>query len=391
MQTVEPPVRTRSGRAAAWVLAAKDVRRGVRSKALILTAVVGPLALGLIMALAFGGTSGPSATIAVVDLDRTPTSAGVISVLREQFRDGPVQLVTDLSDASAAVSDEQVDAALVIPVGYAASLATAPEPLQVVRNSQRAIPGEIAAAIAGEIAAQSDLIRAATSTVAAIDRDAPSVLDATELRPAISVDVGDLGRAFNAPLYFGPLTIFLFLGLGGAARSLVREDREGTLARIRSTSVSPRALVLGSALGVLIQGALAAGTVYLVSTVAFRARWGSPAEVVVVLLALVVSLSGLSALIVAVSRTEAQAEGWTNALAFTFGILGGAFFGGAQFPGLLGSVGALTPNAIAMRALVELGPGRRDLFEVLPLLLALVAIGAVGLAVGSQLMVRRLR
>jgi len=58
---------------------------------------------------------------------------------------------------------------------------------------------------------------------------------------------------------------------------------------------------------------------------------------------------------------------------------------------LLGAVGSLTPNAIAMRALVELGPGRRDLLEVLPLLVALVAIGVVGLAVGSQLMVRRLR
>ena len=391
MQTVEPPVRTRSGRSAAFVLAAKDVRRGLRSKALILTAVVGPLALGLIMALAFGGTSGPSATIAVVDLDRTPTSAGVISVLQEQFRDGPVELVTDVGDASAAVTDERVDAALVIPVGYAASLVTAPEPLQVVRNSQRAIPGEIAAAIAGEIASQSDLIRAATSTVAALDRDATSVVDVAEVRPAISVDVGDLGRAFSAPLYFGPLTIFLFLGLGGAARSLVREDREGTLARIRSTSVSPRALVGGASLGVFIQGVLAAGTVYLVSTVVFRARWGSPVEVIVVLLALVVSLSGLSALIVAVSLTEAQAEVWTNALAFLFGILGGAFFGGAQFPGLLGAVGSLTPNAIAMRALVELGPGRRDLLEVLPLLVALVAIGVVGLAVGSQLMVRRLR
>jgi ABC-2 type transport system permease protein len=103
----------------------------------------------------------------------------------------------------------------------------------------------------------------------------------------------------------------------------------------------------------------------------------------------VVALSGLSAVITAVSRTEAQAEGWTNALAFLFGVIGGAFFGGAQFPGLLGAVGSLTPNAIAMRALVELGPGGQDLASVVPLLLALLAVGAVGLLIGTRMMVRR--
>ena len=373
----------------ALVVAGKDLRRGLKSRSLILTSVVGPLVLDLIMALAFGGAGGPSATIAVVDLDRTPTSQGVLGVLSEQLDDGPVTLRTDVADARQAVADEQADAALVIPSGYEASLATSPVPLQVVRNSQRAIPGEIATAIAGEIASQSDLIRAATSTVVAIDAAVPPLADIQQLRPAITVDIGDLQQGFNAALYFGPLTIFLFLGLGSAARNLVREDREGTLARIRSTPISPQSLVTGTSLGVLAQGVLAALVVYGVSTVAFGARWGRPVEVVTVLVALVVALSGLSAIITALSRTEAQAEGWTNAMAFLFGVIGGAFFGGAQFPGLVGAIGSLTPNAIAMRALVELGPGGQDLRSVLPLLLALVAIGAVGLLIGSRSMVRR--
>ena len=380
-----------SGRrsSAALVVAGKDLRRGLTSRSLILTAVVGPLVLGLIMALAFGGSGGPSATIAVVDLDGTPTSRGVLAVLGDQLADGPVRLLVDAPDAREAVASEVADAALVIPAGYEASLVSTPEPLQVVRNTQRAIPGEIATAIAGEIASQSDLIRAATSTVAAIDAAAPPLIDVQQLRPAITVDIGDLQGSFNAALYFGPLTIFLFLGLGGAARNLVREDREGTLARIRSAPVSAQALVGGTSLGVFAQGVLASLVVYAVSTLAFGARWGEPVEVVTVLLALVVALSGLSAVITALSRTEAQAEGWTNALAFLFGVIGGAFFGGAQFPGLLGAIGSLTPNAIAMRALVELGPGGQDLVSVVPLLAALLATGAVGLLIGTRVMVRR--
>ena len=380
-----------SGRrsSAALVVAGKDLRRGLTSRSLILTAVVGPLVLGLIMALAFGGSGGPSATIAVVDLDGTPTSRGVLAVLGDQLADGPVRLLVDAPDAREAVASEVADAALVIPAGYEASLVSTPEPLQVVRNTQRAIPGEIATAIAGEIASQSDLIRAATSTVAAIDAAAPPLIDVQQLRPAITVDIGDLQGSFNAALYFGPLTIFLFLGLGGAARNLVREDREGTLARIRSAPVSAQALVGGTSLGVFAQGVLASLVVYAVSTLAFGARWGEPVEVVTVLLALVVALSGLSAVITALSRTEAQAEGWTNALAFLFGVIGGAFFGGAQFPGLLGAIGSLTPNAIAMRALVELGPGGQDLVSVVPLLAALLVTGAVGLLIGTRVMVRR--
>ena len=383
--------RTRSPSAlrAALVLAAKDVRRGVRSRSLILTAVVGPLVLGLIMALAFGGSGGPKATIAVVDLDATPTSRGVVAVLGEQLAEGPVSLRTDLTDARRAVVDEEVDAALVIPAGYSASLFAQPLPLQVVRNNQRAIPGEVATAIAGEVASQSDLIRAASSTVVALDQTQPPLTDVGEIRPAITVDIGDLQGAFSAALYFGPLTIFLFLGLGGAARNLVREDREGTLARIRSVAVSPRALATGSAIGVFVQGVLASLAVYAVSSLVFGARWGSPVEVVVVLVALVVSLSGLSTIITAAARTEAQAEGWTNAFAFLFGVIGGSFFGGAQFPGLLGVIGSYTPNAVAMRALVELGPGGQDLASVLPLLAALVVVGVVAFAVGAQLMVRR--
>jgi len=373
----------------ALVLAAKDVRRGVRSRSLILTAVVGPLVLGLIMALAFGGSGGPSATIAVVDLDATPTSRGVVSVLSEQLSDGPVSLRTDLGDARQAVADEQVDAALVIPAGYSASLFADPLALQVVRNNQRAIPGEVATAIAGEVASQSDLIRAASSTVVAIDRSQAPLADVGEIRPAITVDIGNLQESFSAALYFGPLTIFLFLGLGGAARNLVREDREGTLARIRSVSISPRVLATGSAIGVFVQGVLASLVVYAVSSLLFGAQWGDPVEVVLVLVALVVALSGLSTIITAAARTEAQAEGWTNAFAFLFGVIGGSFFGGAQFPGLLGTIGSYTPNAVAMRALIELGPGGRDLVSVLPLLGALVAVGLVAFVIGSQLMVRR--
>lgn len=377
---------------AAVVIAGKDLRRGLKSRSLLLTAVVGPLLLGLILSLAFGGDGGPSAELALVDEDGSTVSAALVAAVAEDLADGPVTVRTDVVDARAAVGDEQVDAAIVIPSGYAASLADDPEPLSVVRNPDRAIPGEIALAIADELTTRADLVRAATSTAAALGGsvDATSLDAAGEVEPAIALAIDDLSDTFDAPLYFGPLTIFLFLAMGTAARGLVREQREGTLDRIRSAPVSPRTIVAGSSLGVFVQGVVASFLVYAVSTLAFGASWGSPLEVSVVLVCMVVAISGLAAVIVAVARTEPQAEGWNNAAAFLLGILGGAFFSGARVPGLLGVLGSLTPNSMAMRALVELGPGRRSLAEVAPLLLALVAMGAVGVLAGGRILRRRL-
>jgi ABC-2 type transport system permease protein len=373
----------------AVVIAGKDLRRGLKSRSLLLTAVVGPLVLGLIMSLAFGDGGGSDATIAVVDLDGTEVSRGIVDGLVADLADGPVTVVTDQTDARRAVADERVDAAVVIPAGYTESLTGDPSTIEVVRNPDRAIPGEIAAAVADELATRSDLVRAAASTASAVGAGAASFEGLDAVSPAISVRVEDLSQSFDAPLYFGPLTIFLFLAMGTAARGLVREDREGTLDRIRAAPVSPTTIVTGSSLGVFVQGLVASFVVYGVSTVLFGASWGSPLEVSVVLVAMVVAISGLAAVIVALARTEAQAEGWNNAAAFLLGILGGAFFSGARFPGLLGYLGALTPNSIAMRALIELGPGGRTLLDVVPLLAALVAIGVVSVVVGGRILRRR--
>jgi ABC-2 type transport system permease protein len=374
---------------AAVVIAGKDLRRGLKSRSLLLTAVVGPLVLGLIMSLAFGDGGGPDATIAVVDLDRTEASRAVVDGLAADLGDGPVTVVTDEDDGPGAVLDERVDAAVVIPAGYTESLTGEPATIEVVRNPDRAIPGEIAAAIAAELATRSDLVRAAASTASAVGAGPAAFEGLDAVSPAITVRVEDLSQRFNAPLYFGPLTIFLFLAMGTAARGLVREDREGTLDRVRSAPVSPTTIVTGSSLGVFVQGLVASFVVYGVSTVLFGADWGEPLEVSAVLVAMVVAVSGLAAVIVALARTEAQAEGWNNAAAFLLGILGGAFFSGARFPGLLGALGAITPNSIAMRALVELGPGGRSLVDVLPLLAALVGMGVVSVVVGGRILRRR--
>ena len=128
----------------------------------------------------------------------------------------------------------------------------------------------------------------------------------------------------------------------------------------------------------MVTGLVAAALVTVLSTVLFGASWGKPLDVAVIMFAFVVSVAGLLGLVVGLARTEAQADSWTNLMAFGFAVLAGSFFGGTTMPGVLGVVGTLTPNGAAMRALIEAGPGGEGLAGVWYLLVWMFIIGIAG-------------
>jgi ABC-type multidrug transport system permease subunit len=276
---------------------------------------------------------------------------------------------------------------LVVPAGYGDSLATSPLPLEVVGSGDNPFASGVAESIGGAVAGQVDLRRAVHAAMAEGGLPPP----AGDVQPVINSEMVGFTEPFDAQFYFGPLSVFLFLALGTVARSLLRDEHDGMLDRIRSAPVSSWQVLGGSAAGVVVQGACAAGSVVLLSTLVFGAVWGQPIEVAVVLAAFVVAVAGLLGLVVGVAHTEPQAESWTNFLAFGFAIIGGAFFGGSTLPGLLGRIGTLTPNGAAMRALIELGPGEQSLLGVWPHVTWLLLMGVGGLLVGARLLDRRLR
>jgi len=377
---------------AAGTIARKNLRRGLRSRSFILMGVVGPLVLGTVLALAFAG-KGPSIKIGVVDLDGTGVSRSMVKGLAEGLEGSQVQLAVRGPGTAAAglVDSGDVQAALVIPEGYGASVSAQPEPLQVVGTSDNSTAASVAEGIADELAATTDLQRAVAAGLLRAGIDPTPTLQAGRVQPVISTKVEPYGDKFDAPMYFGPLAVFLFLGLGGSARLLLRDEHDGILDRVRAAPVSPRSIVGGSSGAVLVQGLVAATVVIVGSSVVFGASWGQPVEVAVVVVCFVVAMAGLLGVIVGVAATEMQAESWTNVLAFTFAVVGGSFFGGVVLPGVFGFIGLLTPNGAAMRALIELGPGGKSLDEVWYLPVWMLVLGVAGLLVGGRMLERRLR
>lgn len=384
----------------ALVLARNGVRRGLRNRTLVLMGVVGPLVLGGVLALAFTG-SGPKIDISLVDLDGSPVSVEIAEGLTEalgpdvQEGDASVTLrpapdLDSMEQARSEVNDGDVAASIVIPEGYGDSVAGDPRALLVVGSADNTIGSAVAEGIARSVTARTDLQRSMTVGFVSAGLD-PSEIEPGDLQQVVRTELTDFGFKFDAPLFFGPLSVFLFLGLAVNAKSLVRDRSIGILDRVRASPLSTRDVVLGAALTVMATGLLAAALVTVLSTLLFGASWGEPLDVAVIMFAFVVSVAGLLGLVVGLARTEAQADSWTNLMAFGFAVLAGSFFGGTTLPGLLGVIGTLTPNGAAMRALIEAGPGGEGLAGVWYLLVWMLMIGLAGVVAGGVLLNRRVR
>lgn len=391
--------------APATTIAALQLRRRLRDRSAILQGIVAPILLSVIIAAAFSGGGSIDATIAVVDRDGGDLGAAVVEVGAAASGDGAeggasgggstIELVelADPDGAQRAVDSGEVDAAIVIPAGFGASLADEPLPLEVLADAGDEIPGEVAAAVAERVAAQVDATRAMVGAAVAADPGLASdpgaealAADAAAVPPVVALGPSAFGEGFDPIAYFAPsmAILFGFLTLGSGARTILVDRRTGTLARVRAAPVSDRAVLVGVTASVVAIGLVSFLVIWLVTSVAFGASWGDPAAVAAVIVATVLAISGISTLVTGLARTEAQADGVSSVLAFGFALLGGGFLTPGDLPGVLERIALLTPNRWALDAFAELAAGSGGIASVMAPLIVLTSIGLVTGAIGLR-------
>lgn len=384
------------------LIAANELRRRLRDRSVIVTALVAPLVLGLIMGVAVGGSQDLEIPVAVADLDGSDLSKAFVSdVLGAPELKGTlvVEQVGDEAEARARVDDERASTAIVVPAGFAASLQSSdPLSLTVLSRRNQALAANLAQSIAQGFVGGLNATRLelATARAANVPLGEQSGLEARAGRDAAVLALGQVsagGAPDNLVGFFGPSMgiLFLFLSLGTAARSLIAERRLGTLARLKAAPVSVSTIIGGKALAVFVTGLASLMILWAVTTLAFGASWGDPLAVVALCLAIVACFAGLSALITAVARTEAQADGLTSVLAFTFALVGGNFFPPSELPDVFLTLSRLTPNGWALQALADLGFDQAGLGDIVTPLLVLVAIGVVTTVVARAGLLRLVR
>ncbi|MBA2279858.1 MAG: ABC transporter permease [Acidimicrobiia bacterium] len=380
---------------AALLIALIDLRRRVRDRSLIIFGIVAPIVLATIIGLAFGDGGDFEVRIGLVDEDRSEVSSSVAAALTGAEGDSPLRFQPVASAAAArdGVVADDLGAALVIPAGFGASLA-GEEPLgiTVVRGSDDLFSGDIAIGVAQGVAAQIDASRLAAATAIAAGADPETAVErAMTLEPALPVDESVLGGEVNVAAYMAPsmAMLFLFFTVGAGARSLLTEQREGTLTRLRSSPVTNAQILGGKLIAVVATGLLSLVVVYGVSTAALGVDWGDPLGVLVVIVAAVLAVAGIGTFVTALARTDAQAEGYTTMLTFGLALLGGNFTPPGDMTDLMRRLSLATPNGWALRGFTQLSAGHGGVRDIVPHVAVLLGIAGLTGAVGLGLLSRR--
>jgi ABC-2 type transport system permease protein len=371
----------------ALVIAGKDLRQRIRDRSALVLGFVAPLAIAALMSFAFTGTESFHVDVAVVDGDHSELSAAFIEVLGSPGLSDvlTVQAFAEESAAATALDGGDVQAAIVIPFGFAAAATQASGPLamEVLTSIDYTLAGQVARSVTEAFVAQVNADRLSVTTALAagapLDQLGTLAAEAAELElPAATVQRPSGDRPLKPISYFAPgMGIFFVLfAVGFGARGWFLEQRAGTLERM-AAAARPSQILLGKALSVFAYGIASLATIAVSTTLLFGADWGGPLPAAALIVAMVTAVVALTALVTLVARTERQAEGVASIVTFTLALLGGNFIFVSSAPPLLRRLSLLTPNGWALRGFVDLSTGERSLATAAQPVAAILAFAAV--------------
>lgn len=378
---------------AALLVASTELRRRLRNRSALFTAFVGPLALASVFGVLLGGTSSFTLHVGIVDQDRSAVTAGFVSGVldTEATADSPVRFHAYESQeaAGAAMDDDELDAAIVLPEGFGdAVMAGQAATVSVLRDPGKEVSGGVAASIARQFTVSVSSRRVAVGTVMALGSPMPSdeeIASMSDSLTAAIVTEAPGGHTVNAATFFGASMsiLFLFFTVAFAARSLIVEQKTGIVPRIVATSTSLPSIAVGKVLAVGLLGLAGFATVWAATTLLFGSSWGSVPAVFATMVATVLAVAGVATFVCGLARTEEQADGYTSAVAFALALLGGNFLGPGQAPEALQRTAAFTPNGQSLDAFTRIaadGAAVPDVARQLAVLLVFaIAFGGLGL------------
>jgi ABC-2 type transport system permease protein len=348
-------------------IAAKDLRQRLRDRSAWVMVFLAPVLISALMAMAFNNNSEFRAGIGVVDLDRGPAAAGLTQVLRSPELEDMVEVRSYDDEAAArrAVDAGRVHAAVVVPEGFTAALrGGGASPVTVLDSVDYGLQAQLAQAVTESYVAQINAARLSVATAVAAgagQEDIPRLAaEATLLRLPEQVRAQGLpDDPLKVISYFGPSMgmFFVLFTVGFGARGYFVEQQQGTLDRIAAAPVGRGALLIGKSLSTFVYSLSGLVTVAFVSWLAFGARWADPVGVAALSVGMAVAVVCLTALVIALARSERQAEGLASIVVFALVLLGGNFVFASGTTPLIRHLALFTPNGWALRGFTDLGTG----------------------------------
>ncbi|RPI80507.1 MAG: ABC transporter permease [Chloroflexi bacterium] len=123
----------------------------------------------------------------------------------------------------------------------------------------------------------------------------------------------------------GQMIFFAFFTAAYAMMSILREDEEGTLARLFTTPTDRTNILAGKFLAVFITVIIQGLVLLIAGHFAFKITWGEPLNVTIALIGQVIAAGGLGVLLISFVKTTKQGGPVLGGGLTAFGMLGGLF------------------------------------------------------------------
>lgn len=424
-------------------IAIKDLTRSFRNAFAIGMMVVAPLLLIGLIYLAFGGgsdgeTKMPTVNAGIVNLDRLPANAPIQEPLgnniRSMFFDDSVKSWIIANDypneaaARAALDKQEIGVAVVIPAMFSESLLAGRKDVQVLIISdptlaigpqivESMVTSMLDGALSGGIAIQTihsrqqangvspdpakipALIERYENWYASFQRDlfhhpdraalvmaAPAAQAQTE-NPIPAGTSGTLQKMLGL-MMAGQMIFFAFFTGANAMMGIVREDEEGTLARLFTTPTDRTSILAGKFLAVFLTVIIQGLVLMSVAHFVFGIHWGDPAGAALALIGQVIASTGLGVLLISLVKSTRQGGVVLGGGLTGLGMLGGLFTSHVQMPEAFSMLANFTPQGWVLKGwqMVMNGQPASDL--VIPFTV-MVLMGVTMFAIGALMFRRR--
>jgi ABC-2 type transport system permease protein len=371
-----------------FAIAFKDLRSTSRNLPALAMMLAAPLALSALLGFAFGGGGGFSVSatkVAVVNLDRptaqgsqTPAAgASIVDILKSSglkdiltTTEKPTAAaarasVDDGKDVVAVIIPQNLSSALYGPGGAGISQAAA---VELYQNPTEGIGDAIVQSVVGQSLLTFNAARAAAvaaQQVATANGDAQGADAAAQKAAQAYVQNAQGGshalavvsRAPNLSggrasrqigiiglVLAGMMVFFMFFGASNVARTILTEERDGTLPRLFTTPSSKPAILGGKFASTFLTVLVQAVIIIVCGRLFFGIDWGALDAVALLILAAAAVASSLGLLVISLVRTPAQAGAIGAGVYLVLALLGGNFTGSAQSGTTYATVQRFTPN-----------------------------------------------
>ena len=362
--------------AIAW----KDLRSTARNVPALVMMLAAPLALAALLGFAFGGGGGfdiAATKVVVANLDGGGAGAGqnagaaIQTVLTSKGLEDVLETSTRSSAAAArqAVDDGEAAVAVIVPEDFSAVVyggdPAARSQVEIYENPTREIGGSIVEGVVGQVLADINGARAAAAGAVALaaagsDPIDPQVLAARAAEQfshdggvSAGLQIGQRAPRVGATeeevsvtglILAGMMVFFMFFGAANVARTILTEDRDGTLPRLFTTPTRHGTIIGGKFVSTFLTVLAQAVVLLVAGRLIFGIQWG-PLDAVVLLTVVTAGVAGgLALLVIAFTRNAAQAGAIGAGVYLVLALLGGNFTGTAQTGTTYAFIQRFTPN-----------------------------------------------